>query len=98
MGKPPRFSWPARPRPVGNFRIASWKSLVLPAPARPVPLLSTANSTLFFATLFSLPTLAANGHSSGTAEGRGLSPPASVVAYGSRRRKYDLLELDSGAS
>jgi len=31
--------------PEGNMKIVSWKSLVLPAPARLLPLLPTANSS-----------------------------------------------------
>src|SRR5690606_20003711 len=60
--------WAARPRPGGNQGTASWKSLVLPAPARLLPLFPTADSCR------------SSGQISTTAEGRGLPPPASVVA------------------
>src|SRR6478735_8346027 len=89
MGIPPRYSWVARPRPVENFELpvgSRWYCRHQHALSRYFQL----PTQLFFRE--------SPGRPSGTAEGRGLSPPASVVAYGSRRRKYDLLELDSGAS
>ena len=56
----------------------SGKSLVLPAPARPVPLLPTVNSSLGGAcgTARELPA----PHPATTAKGRGLSPPAFSVS------------------
>src|SRR5207342_250359 len=79
----------SRSRAPWETGIASGKSLVLPAPARLLPLLPTVNS--YRCCLYAaIPC--------GTAKGRGLSPPAFEVACVSRRRKYCLLELDSGAS
>jgi len=55
-----------------GIKIASGKSLVLPAPARLLPLLPTVNS-LGNALFLPLP----EGTPPGTAKGRGLSSPAS---------------------
>ncbi|ALN64265.1 hypothetical protein GLA29479_3412 [Lysobacter antibioticus] len=69
MGRESRRSvLPGRPRvrgPGEQGKIASGKSLVLPAPARLLPLLPTGNSDD-----------AGNIDSRGTAKGRGLSSPA----------------------
>ena len=86
------YSWLARRAARGKRRIASGKSLVLPAPARLLPLLPTANSNRCSLNLTAEPFLAERPKAGG------FRPQPSVVAYVSRRRKYCLLELDSGAS
>src|SRR5688572_3173880 len=80
--------WTARPRSRGNRHgrfgeIASGKSLVLPAPARLLPLLPTVDSCQFSGTAT-------------TAKGRGLSPPASAGRPYRWRRKDRLLHFDRG--
>ena len=71
-----------RVRGPGERQTASGKSLVLPAPARPLPLLHTGNSPACIGV--------ANRAVPGTAKGRGLSPPASVGRRCLRRRNAAL--------
>src|SRR5690606_39120085 len=61
------------------------ESLVLPAPARPLPLLPTVDSRRFHRCI------------NGTAKGRGLSPPAPVASPCSWRRNWCLLDFDGRA-
>src|SRR3546814_19652813 len=71
----------AEPAAPVRGRIASGKSLVLPAPARLLPLLPTVDSCQFSGTAT-------------TAKGRGLSPPASAGRPYRWRRKDRLLHFD----
>src|SRR5690606_37804812 len=77
--------WTARPRARGKREVATWKSLVLPAPARHLLLLPTTNSVLYLSLLQQRP------------KAGGLRPQPQVVADDAWRRKYGLLQLDGRA-
>src|SRR5207342_1931263 len=86
------FSWLAFTRAVGNGN-CQWEVAGIAGTSTPSPATSHCQLVSVLLTRYR-----SRAIPRGTAKGRELSPPAFVVACVSRRRKYCLLELDSGAS